>query len=260
MSVKPDVPLIISLTKFAVNIILDLIFILKVHVNSITSTVNMQAGIQLACNMASAIAGLAYFFIYTTTIHKSSVVHHGATDTSTRPSLSALQTLSKPGAIFFTESAVRNTLYLWLVHGIVAMGSDYAIAWGVFSTIRWGLIMVPVMALEVTSLTFVGHSWGYHRKSLGDHVENLRASWRQLWTITRWTFYSICIALAVEIPLCLVMSFLGARPFARYLPGSDTVAVITARMWRTFHWCYIFYLCPHNSPPSSKIRVKYIIK
>jgi hypothetical protein len=86
----------------------------------------------------------------------------------------------------FAESTIRNALYLWLVNGIVAMGQDYATAWGVFSSIRWGLIMVPVrqilkptvslppdfmrplltipplqvQALEATTLTFIGHSWG----------------------------------------------------------------------------------------------------
>lgn len=56
---RPDVPLVISSVKFMVNIILDLILISKVHVRGVTPPVNMQAGIQLACNMVSAIAGLA---------------------------------------------------------------------------------------------------------------------------------------------------------------------------------------------------------
>lgn len=40
------------------------------------------------------------------------------------------------------------------------MGQNYATAWGVFNTIRWGLVMVPVQALEATSNAFVGHRWG----------------------------------------------------------------------------------------------------
>jgi Na+-driven multidrug efflux pump len=237
---NPDVPLIISSTKFAVNIILDLVLISKVHVHSVTPTVNMQAGIQLACNMISALAGLAYF-IYTTSFGKRSAIHNDTSTTSIYPSFIALKTLAKPGSLFFAESAIRNALYLWLVHGIVAMGSDYATAWGVFSTIRWGLIMVPVQALEATTLTFIGHAWGDWQISLGAHIKTARAIWRSLWTITRWAWYSVCIALLVEIPLCLLMSFLGARPFARYLSGSDAVAGIAARMWRTIDWCYIFY-------------------
>jgi Na+-driven multidrug efflux pump len=136
---KPDVPLIISSVKFAINIILDLIIISKFHVGSVTPTVNMQAGISLACNLTSAFAGLAYF-VYTTSISSKSAVHSDNSNRTTSPSLPALITLAKPGAIFFSESAIRNALYLWLVHGIVSLGSDYATAWGVFSTIRWGLI------------------------------------------------------------------------------------------------------------------------
>ncbi|KAL5866392.1 hypothetical protein ACKVWC_011427 [Pyricularia oryzae] len=56
---RPDVPLIINSVKFAVNIILDLLLISKIHVGSHEPTVNMQAGIQLACNLASAFIGLA---------------------------------------------------------------------------------------------------------------------------------------------------------------------------------------------------------
>jgi hypothetical protein len=58
------------------------------------------------------------------------------------------------------ESVLRNALYLWLITTIVSMGSNYAASWGVFNTIRWGLFMVPVQALEATTLTFVGHNWG----------------------------------------------------------------------------------------------------
>ncbi|KAG8825493.1 hypothetical protein FRC19_011285, partial [Serendipita sp. 401] len=43
------------------------------------------------------------------------------------------------------------------------MSADYATAWGVFNTIRWGLIMVPVQALEASTLAFVGHRWGSWR-------------------------------------------------------------------------------------------------
>ncbi|KAH6629581.1 hypothetical protein C7974DRAFT_434096 [Boeremia exigua] len=239
---KPDVPLVISSVKFAVNIILDLIIISNFHVGSITPTVNMQAGISLACNLTSAFAGLAYF-IYTTSISKRSAIHQDITHGNLKPSLSPLRTLFKPGFIFFTESAIRNALYLWLVHGIVGLGSDYATAWGVFSTIRWGLIMVPISALEATTLTFIGHSWGQVRASLdylNDSVQPHLPS-RQLWRIVRWAFYSIGIVLVFEVPLCLLMSFLGAEPFARYLSGSEKVAKIAARMWRTIDWCYILY-------------------
>ncbi|KAJ8112778.1 hypothetical protein OPT61_g4930 [Boeremia exigua] len=239
---KPDVPLVISSVKFAVNIILDLLIISKFHVGSITPTVNMQAGISLACNVTSAFAGLAYF-VYTTTVSRRSAIHQDTSHNSLRPSLPALRTLFRPGFIFFTESAIRNAFYLWLIHGIVGLGSDYATAWGVFSTIRWGLTMVPISALEATTLTFIGHSWGRVRASL-DRFNNTMhpcLTSRQLWYVVRWAFYSICIVLVFEVPLCLLMSFLGAEPFARYLSGSEEVAKIAARMWRTIDWCYILY-------------------
>jgi Na+-driven multidrug efflux pump len=239
---KPDVPLIISSVKFAVNIILDLVIISKFHVESITPTVNIQAGISLACNLISAFAGLVYF-VYTTSFSSKLPVHNDISARKTAPSIPALLMLLKPGAIFFTESAIRNALYLWLVHGIVGLGSDYATAWGVFSTIRWGLVMVPVMALEATTLTFVGHSWGAFRSSSRavTHALKPHATSHQVWRIVRWAVYSVVIVLLVEIPLCLLMSFLGAKPFARYLSGSEEVSIIAARMWHTIDWCYILY-------------------
>ncbi|KAL6704261.1 hypothetical protein ACN47E_008429 [Coniothyrium glycines] len=235
---KPDVPLMISSIKFAVNIMLDLVLISRFHVRSVTPTVNMQAGISLACNLASACVGLGYF-IYTTSIRRSSASRRDAHVQSTRPCLAALTTLFKPGFIFFTESAIRNALYLWLVHGIVGLGSDYATAWGVFSTIRWGLIMVPVSALEATTLTFVGHAWGQLRAA--SHTPSPRIPPYRIYTVVRWAVYSLFIVLLVEIPLCVLMSLLGARPFALYLSASPAVAAIAARMWRTLDWCYIFY-------------------
>ncbi|KAI4769000.1 hypothetical protein E4T52_15930 [Aureobasidium sp. EXF-3400] len=197
---RPDVPLIISTVKFLVSIVLDLLIISKVHVGNFTPTVNMQATTQLAYKQRA-------------------VAYH---DLPVRPSLACLKTLARPGVLTFAESAIRNSLYLWLVNGIVAMGQDYATAWGVFSSIRWGLIMVPVQALEATTLTFIGHAWGEWRKE----VDALR---------------SCVIALAVEVPLCIFMSEYGARRFAFYLSESHTVSEITAKMWRTIDWCYIFY-------------------
>jgi Na+-driven multidrug efflux pump len=236
---KPDVPLVISSVKFAINIMLDLIIISKFHVSSITPTVNMQAGIALACNLTSALAGLMYF-MYTTSLSRKARNIDIAGPKLT-PSLPALAILFKPGFILFSESAVRNGLYLWLVHGIVDLGSDYATAWGVFSTIRWGLIMVPVQALEATTQTFVGHSWGKYRAAFAAGDQSRRATTSQVFSVARWALYSIIVVLLIEVPLCLIMSFVGAKPFAYYLSGSEEVSRIAARMWRTVDWCYILY-------------------
>ena len=52
---------------------------------------------------------------------------------------------------------------------------------------------------------------------------------------------SCLIALAVEIPLCLFLSFYGARRFAYFISGSVPVSLITQKMWQDIDWCYIFY-------------------
>jgi hypothetical protein len=77
----------------------------------------------------------------------------------------------------------------------------------------------------------------------------------------RPAFTSSCIALAVEVPLCIFLSLWGIKEFAYYLSNSDPVAEITQKMWKvqfpsisfyylyspsdlglqTIDWCYIFY-------------------
>ncbi|KAK3356500.1 hypothetical protein B0T25DRAFT_602994 [Lasiosphaeria hispida] len=254
---KPDVPFIINTAKFSVNIILDMLIISKFHVGTHQPTINMQAGIQLSCNLTAALVGLLYFISTT-----SASARHGGwkhwglfrrscdsgsgvfleTQVGTRPSLNALLVLLRPGFIMFLESAVRNALYLWLVSTIVAMGSTYATAWGVFNIIRWGLVMVPVLALEATSLAFIGHRWGAWRREIG--VTTLRpvgVTFQTLFRITKPAFVSLALALAAEVPLAIFLSLWGAKPFARYLSGSDDVAHVTAEMWKTIDWCYIFF-------------------
>lgn len=237
---KPDVPLIISTTKFLINIVLDLLIISKVHVGGFKPTVNMQAAIQLACNMASALFGLGYFCITTMRDYRKANMMNDDENESIKPTLSALRSLARPGAMTFLESLVRNALYLWLVNGIIAMGPDYATAWGVFSTIRWGLIMVPVQALEATSLAFIGHAWGTWRNDIGDNRKP-RLPMPRLRAIIRPALISCMIALAIEVPLCIFMAEYGARRFAFYLSGSAPVAAIVNKMWQTIDWCYIFY-------------------
>lgn len=40
---------------------------------------------------------------------------------------------------------------------------------------------------------------------------------------------------------CLSFSLAAAEPFALYLSDSSRVSRLTAKMWRTIDWCYIFY-------------------
>lgn len=229
---KPDVPLIISSIKFAANILLDLLIISKFHVGTLKPSVNTQASIRLACDLSSAFAGVIYF-VYATTIRSESSAEQKRT---TVPSLRGLKILLRPGMITFLESAVRNAIYLWLVHGIVSMGSDYATAWGVFNTIRWGLVMVPVQALEATSLAFVGHTWGRWRREMGVETRRPTMSRRELARTVSPALKSMMIALVVEVPLCIFLAIFGCRPFASYLSGSAVVAGITAHMWKTIDW------------------------
>ncbi|ELQ32363.1 hypothetical protein OOU_Y34scaffold01179g4 [Pyricularia oryzae Y34] len=238
---RPDVPLIISSVKFAVNIILDLLLISKIHFGSHEPTVNMQGGIQLACNLASAFIGLAYILWRSTVQYQK---ERGSTLqewTTTKPHPRALLILFRPGVLTFIESAIRNALYLWLVSNILSMGSTYATAWGVFNTIRWGLVMVPVQALEQTSLAFVGHTWGDCRREIGVQIRRPKATKQIMVKLTLPALVFLAIAFAIEVPVCLLLTYCGARPFARYLSGSDEVADVTAMMWRTIDWCYIFY-------------------
>ena len=54
-------------------------------------------------------------------------IHRPEGETGSRkPSVLALVTLGRQGWYTFVESCIRNVLYLWLISGIVAMGSDYA--------------------------------------------------------------------------------------------------------------------------------------
>lgn len=172
----PDIPLLISSVKFAINIVLDLIIISKFHVHSVHPTVNTQAVIRLVCDMSSATCGLLYFIFITMKMQRQAEDLAG----SRRISFRALSILVRPSIYTFVESAQRNALYLWLVSGIISMSADYATAWGVFNTIRWGLVMVPVQALEASTLTFVGHRWGRWRARMGPEIRRPKASWQDL--------------------------------------------------------------------------------
>ncbi|KAG9005029.1 hypothetical protein FRB90_010577, partial [Tulasnella sp. 427] len=244
---RPDVPLIINSTATALNLIFDFMFLSTFRIKTKHQpTLNTQAGIRLACDAAGSIAGLLYFL---SAARRVTHANGSQLRQSIVPRFPAWLSLARPGMFTFLESAFRNGLYLWLIHGVVALGRDYATAWGVFNTIRWGIVMVPVNALEASSGTFGGHEWNDWRaraKASG----NLKAKWsdifgprnfRSMKGIARPALRSALIALVVEVPLCLSFSFALVKPFAKYLSNSDVVAAITARMWRTIDWCYIFY-------------------
>lgn len=114
---KPDVPLLISSVKITLNIILDFIFISTFHVRGVKPTVLSQAAIRLTCDLIGAAAGLVYFIILSR--RRIQELDHDTTHRGPLFSIRSLKTLAHPGAWTFTESAVRNAIYLYLVHGIV---------------------------------------------------------------------------------------------------------------------------------------------
>ena len=245
----PDVPLLISSVKFVINITLDLLLISRFHVGTFTPTAKTQALIRLACDLCSALAGLTYFAYIAKKLQREqqqqqpNPLGSGSEidEQSVKPGFAALKILSWPSVYTFAESAIRNALYLWLVSRIILLGSDYATAWGVFNTIRWGLVMVPVQALEASTLTFVGHNWGKWRAAVGVEVARPKALRADLLGIVRPALVSCAIALAIEVAICIALSTRGMQAFAYYLSGSEAVAEITQTMWKTIDWTYIFY-------------------
>ncbi|KAF9471934.1 hypothetical protein BDN70DRAFT_909262 [Pholiota conissans] len=234
---KPDVPLLMSSVQTVIQIFLELALVSTVHVPGFTPTIHTAATIKLVCDLTGAAVGLLYFLY----LSRKATAHITMTKRLPWFSRASLKVLFLPGRWTFTESAIRNAIYLWQVHGVVSMGQAYATAWGVFNTIRWGLIMVPVNALEATSNTFVGHRWGIFQRAKSMNPLSTHASWSDIRFITAPALRSVVIVLLIEIPMCVALSIRGAGPFAKYLSNSDEVAEITAMMWRSIDWCYISY-------------------
>lgn len=121
--IRPDVPLVISSVKTAINILLDVLLLSKFRVGHLDVDVNTQAIIRLSCEAAGAAVGLAFFLFKANKLYQSRPLEETE---SRKPTIWALRTLARQGWYTFVESAIRNILYLWLVSGIVGMGSDYA--------------------------------------------------------------------------------------------------------------------------------------
>lgn len=91
----PDVPLLISSTKFIINITLDLLIISKFHLGSFSPTVNTQALIRLACDMSSALSGLVYFMYIALKLRRQS----RTLEESTKPRLRLYVFLRHPAKL-----------------------------------------------------------------------------------------------------------------------------------------------------------------
>lgn len=157
---RPEVPLIINTIKFFTTAILDAIIMSRARVGDNASIIN-HALVRMACDLISGACGLGYFIWIAGRQPRTRIEEHDIAQA--RPCLASLTILVKHGVWTFGESIIRNSLYLWMVHSIARVSPDYSTAWGVFNTIRGGLLMVPLQALEASTLTFVGHVWARWR-------------------------------------------------------------------------------------------------
>lgn len=178
---NPDVPLLIATISVAANIVLDLLIISKFHVGSWTPTIIDQALIRMTCDITSALVGLIYFAFIARRLRRQDGNVTGSHAAGPKILfIRSIKTMASPSTYTFVESALRNALYQWLVSSIISLGENYGTAWGVFNTIRWGLVMVPVQALEASTLAFVGHNWGEWRASMGTSLRKAKASRQDL--------------------------------------------------------------------------------
>lgn len=130
--------------------------------------------------------------------------------------------------------------------GIFSTGLIYATACGVFNTIRWGIVMVLVQALEALTLTGGLCLGAVESRSRirSEMVQDLREGPLQYDTINL-VFPMLTTPSHHEIYLVVMrcrscrrssllhLSFsLGIGGFALYLLGSEPVAATTQYMWR----------------------------
>jgi len=198
---QPHIPLIISTVKVSGNILLDILFLSNWRIGKgwFTPTVTTQAAIRFFCEICAGACGLALYFIKSRRLiaaerYRQAIASHSpeghdefgdigpnGKKATLMPTWASLAILARPGIFTMLESAFRNMVYLWLVTGVVKTGLAYATAWGVFNTIRWGVVMVPVYALEASSGTFVGHRWGAWRSRVGAGMgRQIKASTKDL--------------------------------------------------------------------------------
>ncbi|KIJ56233.1 hypothetical protein M422DRAFT_40995 [Sphaerobolus stellatus SS14] len=225
---KPDVPLLMSSVQTLIQIFLELALVSTVQVKGFTPTTHTRATIKLICDR-STLLSLPY-------TQGHSPYGHEESEMVLLYILSRARVARKMD--FYRERDQKCDIFM-AIHGVVGMGQAYATARGVFNTIRWGLIMVPVNALEATSNAFVGHRWGIYQSS--KITSPSATSWSDIRFITAPSLRSVLIVLPIECPMCIALSIRGARLFARCLSNSDEVAQITAVMWKSIDWCYICY-------------------
>lgn len=104
---------------------LDLLTISKFHARARIPTTIDQTLIGVACEMSSAIAGLGYSFYMARKMQRQS---GNSEENQALPTVKAIKVLARPAAYTFTESALRNALYLWLVSRMISLGESYGTA------------------------------------------------------------------------------------------------------------------------------------
>lgn len=283
---QPHIPLVVNFVKISANILLDILILSNWRIGKgwFTPNVNTQAMIRCFCELCAVVCGLTLYTIKSRHIiaaerSRQTMASHSperhdefgdigpnGKKATLMPTLASLVILGRPGIFTMLESGFRNSIYLWLVTGVVKAGMTYATAWGVFNTIRWGVVMVPVYALEASSGTFVGHRWGVWRSRVGAGMgRRVQASTKDLkcmcptinsleafehllihtpplpTDITRPAILSSFLVFAIEVPSCLLLSMYFIRPYAYFISRSDAVSDLVTHFWRTVDWCYIIY-------------------
>ncbi|KAK4705213.1 hypothetical protein P7C70_g993, partial [Phenoliferia sp. Uapishka_3] len=122
-----SIPLMISSVKVLLQIFLDLALISTVHVRGVHPSITIQAIIRLVCDLTGAFVGLGCFLY----IARGSQLPSAA---AAKPSLASLRVLAIPGIPTFIESAVRNAIYLYLVHNVILRGQNYATGLALFAS------------------------------------------------------------------------------------------------------------------------------
>ncbi|TVY82521.1 hypothetical protein LSUE1_G003878 [Lachnellula suecica] len=249
----PEIPMLVNFVKFSLNMILDVTVMSQygtlVHQPSMIN----QAAINMTCDLASAALGLWYFKRVTTKYTKERTTAttgpNGwkAIDKSkARPCYASLKVLFQHGIWTFIESAIRNLILVYLMIGLTtALKTENATAWNAFRDIRLGMLLVPLQALETSTLTFVGHAWGEWRKEVGptetqvEVKESEKDKLTKFYAITKPAWLPCLMIPPLETVLFIVLSIWWAKPYALFMSGDQSTAAMVQWMWRTIDWCWI---------------------
>ncbi|TVY45942.1 hypothetical protein LOCC1_G002756 [Lachnellula occidentalis] len=254
---RPDVPLIINTIKFAITAILDgaIISRARLELRPLSSTTHQSEWL-----VTWYLERVAWYTLSSLLTASNALRENKLKDQNLVPALHLWE------SSYGMESGLSEN-QLYAIPSISGCG-DYATAWGVFNTIRGGILMVPLQALEASTLTFIGHKWGRWRKFKGSEDSKTGNNKREInemlnqgsngtekpktdakvpgankqtiFYIVSQAWASSSTGLAIEIFIFFLL-FWAVKDFAYYLSQSHNVAEIVQHMWRTVDWCYMFY-------------------